>query len=55
VATEKVSPQTIKPVTNALLAIKLDATAKSPAGIAGYVAPKSYLQIEEVERELKIQ
>lgn len=55
VATEKASPQTIKRVTNALLAIKLDATATRPAGIAGYVAPKSYLQIEEVERELKIQ
>ena len=55
VATEKVSPQTVKRVTNALLAIKLDSSATSPTSIAGYVAPKSYLPIEEVERELKIQ
>jgi ABC-type phosphate/phosphonate transport system substrate-binding protein len=55
VATQQVSQEKIRRVTNALLAIKISASGTSNAGIAGYVAPKSYLQIEEVERELKIQ
>ena len=55
VATQQVSQEKIRRVTNALLAIKINTSGTSLAGIAGYVAPKSYLQIEEVERELKIQ
>jgi ABC-type phosphate/phosphonate transport system substrate-binding protein len=55
VATQQVSQEKIRRVTNALLSIKISASGTSNAGIAGYVAPKSYLQIEEVERELKIQ
>lgn len=55
VATQRLSQEKIRRVTNALLAIKINASGTSLSGIAGYVAPKSYLQIEEVERELKIQ
>ncbi|MEI6116586.1 MAG: phosphate/phosphite/phosphonate ABC transporter substrate-binding protein [Burkholderiales bacterium] len=55
IATQKVSPQTIDRVTNALLSIKSDTSVARAARIAGFGPPKSYLQVEELTRALQLQ
>lgn len=55
VATQRVSSQTLRRVSIALLSIKPETPAARGAGIAGFGPPSDYLQVEELARALQLQ